>query len=349
MSNPDTGRYIRHLSLPDFDLGHQDRLAKAHVLVIGAGGLGAAALPYLAGAGIGQITIADHDNISVHNLHRQTIYKTSQADQSKAELAANYIRALNPGITAEAMTSRIDEKFDPAALGVTLLMDGSDNFETKAALNTMAIRAHIPLITASVNQYKGQCGIFAGHLADAPCYACLFPAFPQDARNCNEAGVLGTAAGLTGMYQAHLALMFLAGYAEAQPGLWLECDFKTMRLQKLSVPKDHACAACTGKQHTQTPIPKKEPIMIEILTYDALKNKNALIIDVRTAAEIADDPIADAVHIEMSEIPHRHGELPQDKLLAFVCAGNIRSMKVAQYLQGALGYQNVCVLDKFSI
>lgn len=230
-----------------------------------------------------------------------------------------------------------------------LIFDGSDNFETKSLLNDLSITTKTPLISASVNQYAGQCGIFAGHAADKPCYHCLFPALPSDARNCNEAGVLGTAAGLTGLYEAHMAILFLAGLDGAAPGDFLSFDFKTHRLQRITATKDSACAHCakTGKNWTH-PKEKEFTRMIEMLSMEALKPKDHVIIDVRTSGEIETDPIEGALHIEVSEIPARHEELPKDKLLAFVCAGNVRSVQAAEYLS-ALGYDNVVVLDKFSL
>ena len=318
--------------------------------MVGAGGLGSAALPYLAGAGIGHITIVDDDQISLHNLHRQTIFQNAEIGQPKAEAAARYIQALNPDICVDYIHLRIQETVQNIEWsGIDLILDGSDNFETKTALNDLSLTHHIPLITASVNQYQAQCGIFAGYQSDAPCYACLFPALPQDARNCNEAGVLGTAAGLAGLYQAHLAIMFLAGFSDIDAGLWLQCDFKSLRVQKISVPKNKNCTLCHNKIKPEQPKAQRETTaMIDILHYAELMPKNPLIVDVRTAGEIESDPIEGAVHIELSQIPARHIELPKDRLLAFVCAGNIRSVKAAEYL-AALGYQNVCVLDKFSL
>jgi len=316
--------------------------------MVGAGGLGAAALPYLAGAGIGHITIYDEDSVDLTNLHRQTIFKTDDKGRSKAKIAGEYASALNPHIIVSAVPERLNastvlpQKYD-------LIFDGSDNFETKSFLNNLSVKTKTPLIGASVNQYAGQCGIFAGFAADKPCYHCLFPTLPDDARNCNEAGVLGTAAGLTGLYEGHMAILFLAGLDGAAPGDFLSFDFKTHRLQSILASKDPACAHCTTAGENWThPKEKEDKKMIEILSMEALKPKDHIIVDVRTRGEIEADPIHGALHIEVSEIPARHEELPKDKLLAFVCAGNVRSMQAAEYLS-ALGYDNVVVLDKFSL
>lgn len=344
----DLPRYARQLALPDFDMAAQTRLKNAHILVVGAGGLGAAALPYLAGAGIGRITLCDDDTASLSNLHRQTIFTTAQIGQKKAELTASYLRALNPAITVETMTRRLRKKTIPNG-SFSLIIDGSDNFETKTLLNTYSIESATPLLGASVNRYAGQCGLFAGYAGDRPCYHCLFPQLPTDARNCNEAGVLGTAAGLTGLYQAHLAILFLAGLDGVQPGDFYNYDYRTMRIQSVTIPKDPSCPHCRhGTQPWTHPKEKEKQKMAAIISLAELQTHDHVIVDVRTDIEILSDPVAGAVHIELTQIPHRHEELPKDKLLAFVCAGNIRSAQAADYLS-AIGYDNVVVLDKFSL
>jgi len=340
-------RYQRQLALPDISLADQKHLADTHIAMIGAGGLGCAALPYLAAAGIGHISIYDDDNVSRSNLHRQTLYKDNQIGANKAELAATYARDLNPEIQADAYPKRFDED-DLDGVRFDILFDGSDNFETKTLLNALSIKHEIPLISASVNQWQGQVGYFAGFAEDFPCYHCLFPELPSDARNCNEAGILGTSAGLTGMYEAHLTLLALLGKTAAQPGTVLTFDFANMRMQTLHLKKDKTCVHC--KEASAQWSPHKEQEMTEMISMAELAEKDHIIVDVRRDDEVSNDPIPSdqLVHMEVSTVPQRHNELPKDKLLAFVCAGNVRSVQAAEYLQG-LGYDNVIVLDKFSI
>lgn len=347
---PDFTRYQRQMSLPEITPREQARLGGAHTVFLGAGGLGAPALPYLAGAGVGRITIIDDDAIDLLNLHRQTVYRDSEIGRGKAETMAAYLRALNPGIEIMTETGRLrpgeEAQAERIFAGADLIIDGSDNFTTKSLLNGISVRLGIPLISASVNQWTGQCGIFAGFAAGGPCYHCLFPELPAHARNCNEAGILGTAAGLAGMIQAHLSLLYLLGMESA--GTVLTMDFKTMRITRLALEKNPDCPACAGGQAKTAPREKEETPMIEIVPMEELKSRPHLIVDVRTAAEIAADPIPGALHMELTSVPARHGELPGDTLLAFVCAGNVRSVQAAHYLC-AMGYENVCVLDKFSL
>lgn len=340
-------RYMRQMALPDFGVVEQKMLQQSRVCMIGAGGLGSAALPYLAGVGIGHITIVDNDDVSMNNLHRQTIYKANDAGKNKAKITASYLKELNPDIDVEYKSVRFEKNSKFINGQYNLILDGSDNFETKLLLNDLAIQSEIALLSASVYQYKGQVGLFAGHTKDRSCYRCLFPEVPSDARNCNEAGVLGTAAGLTGLYQAHMAILFLAGFDEAQPGRFLSFDFKNFQVHQFSVPKNPECQCCTkiGKSWRA---PKKDIAMIELISKDELQKREHIVIDVRTDPELVEDPVEADLHIELSQIPEKYQELPQDKWLAFVCAGNVRSRQAAEYI-GAMGFDKVCVLDKFSL
>ncbi len=352
-------RYARQLALPDISQAQQERLAASHICMVGAGGLGAAALPYLAAAGVGRLTIYDNDTVSISNLHRQTIYKNEQEGQNKAEAAAAYLRALNPEINVQCHPERLALKdLDSSAPALQndlphydLILDGSDNFETKTLLNKVSIEKRMPLISASVNQWRGQIGVFAGFAAGQPCYHCLFPELPGDTRNCNEAGILGTSAGLTGMWQAHLALCFLLGMENVSAGHVLSFDFKDFRMQNLRVKKDASCPHCAHGQANWSPY-RAEKKMTDLISLENLNKREHIIIDVRADWEIEADPIIGAkgeiLHIELTSIPSRYNELPRDKLLAFVCAGNIRSAQAAEYL-ASRGYENICVLDKFSL
>jgi molybdopterin/thiamine biosynthesis adenylyltransferase len=319
-------RYSKQLALPEFSSAHQEFLKNTKLLMVGAGGLGAPALPYLAGAGIGHITIVDHDAVDITNLHRQTIYKESDAGNNKAEITAAYLKNLNSQIHVRA----IPQKFAPAmAEGFDLILDGSDNFETKSLLNETSIKTKTPLISAAVENFSAVAGIFAGH-DNSPCYHCLYPETPTDACNCNEAGILGTVAGLAGLYQAHLTLCFLLGIGDAAPGTILSFDFKNFRMQSLKLPKNPDCAHCKNKSSYGA---RRMPQQPTISLLHPSNVTNHLIVDVRTHEEVANDPIANALHMPMDTIPARYEELPKDKPLAFACASNIRSMKVAQCMR----------------
>ncbi len=347
-------RYLRQLSLPEMDLIKQDKLQKSCVLVVGAGGLGSIALPYLASGGIGSIIVIDHDTVDISNLHRQTIYRTEDAGQTKALLAQKYIKALNPECRIEAITEKLTEQNAQDLLGIydfDLILDGSDNFKTKSMLNSLSIALATPLISASVNQFEGQICLFKGHIHNNPCYRCIFPEFPTDARNCNEAGILGTSAGMIGIMQAHLAMLHLLNLNQNEDS-FISVDLKTLSISHIKPQQDPDCPYCAKKTYT----PTKEKIMkqAELISIQDLNDTDTIIIDVRQAEEIIDDPIQhenikqSPLHIPLPELTERLDELPKDQRLAFLCAGNIRSKKAADYLL-ASGTENVCILDKFSL
>ena len=357
-------RYLRQLALPELTAAAQKKLPGTRLLMVGAGGLGAAALPYLAGAGIGHITIIDHDNVDISNLHRQTIFKTADAGKNKAECAAQYLRALNPDCNVKAINKKLchpersegSHKFlQSLALlqddidTFDLLLDGSDNFATKYLLNEISIETQTPLISASVEQFKATIGFFAGHLENAPCYACLFPRAPGNACNCNDAGILGTVAGLAGLYQAHLALCYLLNIGQTRPGTILSVDLKDFRLQNLHLAADPACALCSGEKiHAAKPSEKSTAAIAALIPSRDLTPAH-IVIDVRSPMEVQHEPmIADALNIPLPELATRIHEIPRDKIVALLCAGNIRSRTGAEMLQ-AFGFENVCILDRFSL
>lgn len=333
-------RYARQLALPEMTQNRQENLSKSRVLMIGAGGLGSAALPYLAGAGVGHIRIADHDAVSRENLHRQTIYRESDIGQSKATLAAQYLSDLNPDIEIEARAQKIDRNIAPGFFkNFNLIIDGSDNFETKYFLNDISRRTQTPLLTASVERFQAMAGLFSGAAQD-PCYACLFPEAPLDACNCNEAGILGTSAGLAGLLQAHIALGFLLGLHFIDPGDIVSMDLKTLRLHKARVEKLSNCPACAAKDFTMNASDE-----IAILHPDDPVAQSCLIVDVRSHDEIIHTPRPHNIHIPLDELAARVEELPHDKPLAFACLANIRSMKAAKFL-ASQGRKDVFVLDR---
>lgn len=349
-------RYVRQLALPEIDLLAQEKLSQTTLIMVGAGGLGAPALPYLAGAGIGHVIIADHDGIDISNLHRQTVYKSNEEGQNKAERTAAYLRDLNPEIKISTITDKISADNANEFLdghNINIILDGSDNFPTKALLNDIAINMGVPFITASVNQFQGQIGVFAGHEADKPCYRCLFPEFPDDARNCNEAGILGTSAGIVGMMQAHTALLYLLNIDQEKRENFININLKTMRIENLTTIKDMQCPYCNTPPQKERKI-AKEKTMTDMISIDQLNDENSIIIDVRQPEELVADPLNNdliktpPMNIPLPELVGRLDELPEGQRLAFVCAGNIRSVQAAEYL-AAKGYENVCVLDKFTI
>lgn len=348
LSHDDMLRYQKQLLLPEVSVTQQKKLQQTNILIVGAGGLGCAAIPYLAGSGIGHITIVDDDVIDLSNLHRQTIFRTEEEGQSKAQAAAKYIKALNPNCDAKAIETRLDaDNFQTICQGFDVLFDGTDNFRSKIILNRASLEMKIPLVSGSVTGLNGQAALFAGYLKDKPCYHCLFDELPMTVGNCNELGVLGPAAGITGLYQAHLALCYLLHIEPIQIGSILSFDFHYLRMQHLTLKKDPNCDCCNNINH----IPEEDYIMqeeIPLMSLEELQNHSHHIVDVREHHELQADPVNSHQHVPLGELQHAIHGFPKDRKIAFVCAGNVRSRIAAEMLHD-LGYQDVIVLDKFSL
>ena len=240
-------RYSRHLLLPGVGAEGQQKLFDARVLLVGAGGLGAPAALYLAAAGVGTLRIIDFDAVEASNLQRQVIHTTDRVGMPKVESAAAQIRALNPDVTVEPIngmltTENVAELLD----GVDLVIDGTDTFEARYALNDAAVRLGIPVVHAGVFRFEGQLTVLAP--GRGPCYRCLHPTPPppEMAPGCGIAGVLGVLPGAIGVLQATEALKLLLDIGEPLIGRLLLWDALEGSFTELAVRRDPNCAACGG-------------------------------------------------------------------------------------------------------
>ena len=249
LSDDELDRYARQIVLPDLGGVGQRRLKAASVIVIGAGGIGSAAIPALAGAGIGRITIVDDDVVEVSNLHRQLIFRSDQVGQPKALLAADFARALNPFVEATGIQARITPPNAAEVLsGHDLVLDGSDNFATRLAVSDAATKLAIPLVSAAAAQFQAQVGLFRGWEAKQPCYRCFVgDAFDSDdCDNCAELGVLGALTAMAGAFAALVAIQTLAGTGASPAGSLSFYQGPSGGWRTVRVPKDPACRACGG-------------------------------------------------------------------------------------------------------
>ena len=248
LSDSELERYARHIVLPQLGGVGQRRLKGASVAVIGAGGLGSAAIPALAGAGVGLITIIDDGEVERSNLHRQPIFRDDQIGQPKAQLAAGFAMALNPDIEARAAQQRLNEaNVGDLIRDHDLIFDGCDNFATRLAVSDSATRLHIPLVSAAAVQFQGQIGLFRGWEPDKPCYRCFVgDAFDaDDCDTCAEQGVLGALAATVGSFAALTAIRALAGIGGDVAGSLFLFDGLTLDWRKIRLPKDPGCRACS--------------------------------------------------------------------------------------------------------
>lgn len=238
-------RYCRQIMLTGFDYQGQTRLLDASVLIVGVGGLGSPVAMYLASAGIGRLVIVDDDVVELSNLQRQIIHRTAALGQAKVESAQTTLQQLNPEILVEAIPHRLNhEQLANVILGVDLVLDCSDNFDTRFALNDTCMRAGKPLVSGAVIRMEGQVTVFDPNQPHSPCYRCLYPNSDEPGLRCSESGVLAPLPGIIGSIQATEALKLLAGIGEPLVGRLLVLDAMTMEWRTLRLKKDPHCPVC---------------------------------------------------------------------------------------------------------
>ncbi|MEN0040735.1 MAG: molybdopterin-synthase adenylyltransferase MoeB [Pseudomonadota bacterium] len=232
LSPDETERYARHLVLPEIGGAGQQKLKRARVLVVGAGGLGAPAIQYLAAAGIGHLTVVDHDAVSLSNLQRQVLYGTADVGVPKVERAFDAVMRTNPYVELDPICRRLDaHNIAEVVEGQTLALDATDNFPVRYALADACAAAQIPLITAAVNRFDGTITTLKPWLDGAPSYRDLFPSEPPAGTlpTCAEAGILGAVTGLLGTLQALEAVKEICGFGEGLTGRLLMVDALSLR------------------------------------------------------------------------------------------------------------------------
>ena len=239
-------RYKRHLMLPQLDIEGQQRLLDASALVVGTGGLGSPVLMYLAAAGVGKLHLYDDDKVEISNLQRQILFDSSVLGKSKAETAAARLRAVNPDCEVVAVASRLEgELLNDAVAQVDLVIDCSDNFDTRFTVNRACVQQQKTLVSGAVIRMEGQVSVFSGHLPDKPCYQCLYQPDAYNDETCTSSGVLGPAVGIIGSILATEAVKLLSGIGDPLEGRLLLLDALAMRFNELKLKKDPGCSVCS--------------------------------------------------------------------------------------------------------
>lgn len=246
LSDDDLSRFARHIVLKEIGGAGQLKLRRAHVVVIGAGGIGSPALQYLAAAGIGRITIVDDDVVDLSNLQRQTLFGTGEIGAGKTDAAAAALARIDPAVTVARKAMRIDADNARALLAsADVVLDGTDNFATRLAVADAALALRIPLVSAAVAQFEGQLGVYRGWEADKPCYRCFVGHDPErDGVSCAEVGVLGAMAGVMGSLAALEVIRAIAPFGEDSAGTLLLADGLSLRFRTIRLPKDPGCKTC---------------------------------------------------------------------------------------------------------
>jgi adenylyltransferase/sulfurtransferase len=240
-------RYSRQIMLPELDVAGQARLRDATAAIVGLGGLGAPAALYLAAAGVGRLLLVDHDEVELSNLQRQVIHRQDALGQRKVDSAARTIRALNPDVCVEARHGKLSPAgFEALAREATVVLDATDNFETRYAVNAACFSAGTPLVSGAAIRWEGQLAVFDPRVPDAPCYQCLYGHGDDHALNCAESGVAAPLVGIIGSCQAMEAMKLLTGVGETLTGRVLYFDGKRMEWRRLKLPKNPDCPTCGG-------------------------------------------------------------------------------------------------------
>lgn len=349
--DPDLARYLRQTILPEVGIGGQRALARASVLLVGAGGLGSPLALYLAAAGIGRLGIVEFDTVDVTNLHRQVLYVTSDAGRPKLEAAAERLRALNPDVEVVPHPMRLD----PAnALELVraydLVADGSDNFATRYLVNDACVLTGVPNVYGSIDRFTGQVSVLAA--PGGPCYRCLFPVPPPpDAiPSCAEAGVLGVLPGLVGTLQAAEVLKWILGIGRSLVGRLLQVDALSTTFRELRLERDPDCpvcgdrpsitslhptaAACAAPRMASSAPPTVPEITVRDLKDRLDRGERPFILDVRRDDEYAIANLGGHL-IPLDELPERLEELApyRDQPIVVHCRTGGRSARAVELLR----------------
>lgn len=245
MNDEELLRYSRHIFLPQVDVEGQLAFKHSRVLVVGAGGLGCAVLPYLVGSGVGEITLVDDDQVELSNLPRQVLHQTEKIGQSKVQSAKDYALALNPHVLFHALNQRVDEAWLDANLAqFSVLVDCTDNASVRYAINKMALKYQVPWISGAAIALSGQVTVFDPRQADCPCYRCLYSEVNQQQLNCSESGVLSPLVGVVGTLQAVEALKVLAKFGTPLTGRLLTYEALSGSFREWKIKKRPDCMDC---------------------------------------------------------------------------------------------------------
>lgn len=245
-------RYSRHLLLDDIGIEGQQRLLDSHALIVGAGGLGSPVALYLASAGVGQITLVDDDTVDLTNLQRQIMHTEARVGQPKVASAEAAIGALNPGVRVRKVAQRADEaQLTELAAAADIVLDCTDNFSTRQALNRACVATGRPLVSGAAIGFDGQISVYDPRRAASPCYACVFPPTQavEEAR-CATMGVFAPLVGIIGTLQASEALKLLCGIGEPLVGRLLMLDARRTEWTELRVPRQADCPVCSATRAT---------------------------------------------------------------------------------------------------
>jgi sulfur-carrier protein adenylyltransferase/sulfurtransferase len=331
-------RYNRHIILKEIGQRGQDKLSKAKVLVVGAGGLGCPVLQYLTAAGIGTIGIIDFDIVEESNLQRQVLFGSSSLGENKAIAAKQRLKDLNNTITINAYSEKLTHKNALELFkGYDIIVDGTDNFETRYLINDASIITNKPLVYGAIYKFEGQVSVF--NFQDGPSYRCLFPTPPKEGTvpNCSEIGVLGVLPGIIGSMQANEVLKIILGLGNVLSGKLLCYNALNTQTTTLIINKSEAelNKVLLKKESFQNTIEELncDFYVPEISIEEAFKKKNIQFIDVRENNELPKVEDLNPTYIPLSELENSLNKIDLKKEKVIFCQAGIRSKTAVSILQ----------------
>ncbi len=357
-------RFSRHLIMPEVGVEGQEKLMKAKILLIGAGGLGSPLGLYLSAAGVGELTIVDFDRVDESNLQRQVIHFTSDVGKLKVESAKEKIREINPFCKVNTVVARMTSE---NALDLVrqhdIVIDGTDNFPTRYLMNDACVLCGKPNIYGSIFRFEGQATVF--YPGRGPCYRCLYPEPPPPGAvpSCAEGGVLGILPGIVGLIQATEAIKIILGKGLTLVGRLMLFNAMEMKFREVKIRQNPECPVC-GVNRTITGLIDYEQFCgltrgaaepqaagasagngVEEITARAASsakknNPRVILVDVREAGELSICHIDGALHIPLGEIPNQYNRLKAGDEIVTFCHHGMRSMRAAKFLKEQ-GYTNV--------
>ncbi len=245
MNDEELLRYSRQIMLPQIDIGGQQRLLAARMLIIGAGGLGSPAAMYLAAAGVGHLVITDPDTVELSNLQRQLLHRAADVARGKADSARDTLLDINPHIQVTAIDQALaGDQLDAEVGRADVVLDCSDNFITRFAVNASCVQQQTALVSGAAIRFSGQLAVFDASLQESPCYRCLYTPGEETGQNCTDNGVLAPVVGIIGAMQALEAIKTVLGIGDRQAGRLVLFDGLTHEWRTLTLPRDPECPVC---------------------------------------------------------------------------------------------------------
>ena len=247
MNDKELLRYSRHIMLPQMDVAGQEALLGATVLIIGLGGLGSPAAMYLASSGVGHLVLADDDKVDLTNLQRQIAHTTENIGMSKTRSAAMALEKLNDTIKVTVMDQRLEGRdLEEAVSAADVILDCTDNFTTRFAINAAAVKHKVPLVSGAAIRLEGQVSVFDARDSESPCYQCLYQEGDDMQLSCSESGVMAPLVGIIGTLQAMEAIKVITGIGQTLTGRLLFLDAQTMQFREMKLKKNPGCPACSA-------------------------------------------------------------------------------------------------------